>query len=114
MTITEFINRCVDEGYSWAEGEHKGKKGYYIGCERLNTVAHFLPGAIEKNSWNVLNNQIVQGRDVYHVSRIVGYFSRIENWNISKVGELADRHKGDYKIDGRKLRTEINNTESEL
>ena len=28
---------------------------------------------------------------LYHVTRIVGYFSRIENWNVSKLGELADR-----------------------
>jgi ribonucleoside-triphosphate reductase len=35
---------------------------------------------------------------VYGVTRIVGYFSRIENWNKSKLGELADRHKGNYAV----------------
>ena len=30
------------------------------------------------------------------VSRIVGYYSRINNWNKSKVSELQDRSKGNY------------------
>ena len=38
-------------------------------------------------------------RNVYGISRIVGYFSRINNWNKSKIGELADRHKGNYSIE---------------
>ncbi|GAB61669.1 MAG: anaerobic ribonucleoside-triphosphate reductase [Candidatus Jettenia sp.] len=37
-------------------------------------------------------------RNVYGISRIVGYFSRINNWNKSKIGELADRHKGNYQV----------------
>jgi ribonucleoside-triphosphate reductase len=38
--------------------------------------------------------------DVYGVTRIVGYFSRISNWNKSKLGELRDRRRGDYSVDG--------------
>ncbi len=37
-------------------------------------------------------------RDIYNITRIVGYFSRINNWNPSKLAELEDRHKGDYKV----------------
>ncbi len=37
-------------------------------------------------------------RDVYGMTRIVGYFSRITNWNPSKLGELDDRHRGDYRV----------------
>lgn len=32
------------------------------------------------------------------VTRIVGYYSRISNWNKSKIGELHDRHKGNYAV----------------
>jgi ribonucleoside-triphosphate reductase len=32
---------------------------------------------------------------VYGVTRIVGYFSKIETWNRSKVGELYDRVRTD-------------------
>jgi hypothetical protein len=30
------------------------------------------------------------------VTRIVGYYSRTNNWNKSKIGELRDRAKGQY------------------
>jgi len=31
--------------------------------------------------------------NVYGITRIVGYFSKVNNWNKSKLGELADRQK---------------------
>lgn len=34
------------------------------------------------------------------VTRIVGYYSRTNNWNKSKVGELRDRARGDYGSPG--------------
>ena len=38
--------------------------------------------------------------DVTGITRIVGYFSRINNWNKSKIGELKDRHRGNYSLTG--------------
>ncbi|MGB3088195.1 MAG: anaerobic ribonucleoside-triphosphate reductase [Phycisphaerae bacterium] len=38
--------------------------------------------------------------EVYGVTRIVGYFSRISNWNKSKLGELKDRRRGNYSVAG--------------
>ena len=35
------------------------------------------------------------------VTRIVGYYSRVHNWNKSKVGELRDRAKGSYGLTGQ-------------
>ncbi len=40
--------------------------------------------------------------DVYSVTRIVGYFSRVNNWNPSKLAELADRQAGNYAVKGGK------------
>ena len=98
MKVEDFVNTCVEHGYAWSKAKYEGQDGYFIGCERLDTVAHFSVEAIEKNNWPILEKQIIQGKDVHHVTRIVGYFSRIENWNKSKQGELKDRHKGDYKV----------------
>jgi len=39
-----------------------------------------------------------QSENVYGVTRIVGYYSRINNWNKSKLGELKDRHRGSYGL----------------
>jgi hypothetical protein len=36
--------------------------------------------------------------NVYGMSRVVGYYSIIENWNDSKKAELQDRQKGSYKL----------------
>lgn len=38
--------------------------------------------------------------DVYGITRVVGYYSRIKNWNKSKLGELADRrrHPDNYTV----------------
>lgn len=98
MKAENFINTCVGQGYAWYQGEHYGKNGYFIGCEHLDTVAHFSFEAIEKNGWPTLEKQIIQGKNVHHLSRVVGYFSRIENWNKSKRGELKDRQRGDYQV----------------
>ena len=34
------------------------------------------------------------------VTRIVGYYSRVNNWNKSKVGELRDRNQQNYALGG--------------
>lgn len=35
-------------------------------------------------------------KNVYGISRIVGYFSVIDNWNNSKKAEFNQRQKGKY------------------
>jgi len=37
-------------------------------------------------------------KNVIGMSRVVGYYSIIENWNDSKQAELKDRQNGRYKI----------------
>ncbi len=37
-------------------------------------------------------------KNVYGISRVVGYFSRINNWNKSKQAEFKSRQKGNYDI----------------
>lgn len=39
-----------------------------------------------------------ESHNVIGVTRIVGYFSHISNWNKSKLGELKDRHRGNYSV----------------
>lgn len=38
-------------------------------------------------------------KNVYGISRVVGYFSVIDNWNKSKKAEFKQRQKGNYKVD---------------
>ena len=37
-------------------------------------------------------------KNVYGISRVVGFFSKIEDWNPSKIAELKSRQKGNYMI----------------
>ena len=46
------------------------------------------------------NCGVCNSEDVYGVTRIVGYYSRIDNWNLSKRGELKDRQGGSYSVQG--------------
>lgn len=57
--------------------------------------------SIENLSWGELSEILIECRNpsiLQHMTRIVGYFSRISNWNDSKMAELSDRHKGQYAI----------------
>ncbi len=36
--------------------------------------------------------------DIHGLTRIVGYFSQVNDWNKSKKGELKDRHEGNYSV----------------
>jgi len=36
--------------------------------------------------------------NVYGISRVVGYYSPIDNWNLGKKAEFAARQKGDYAL----------------
>ena len=36
---------------------------------------------------------------LHHLSRVVGYYSRVQNWNDSKIAELRARHKGNYGVE---------------
>lgn len=42
------------------------------------------------------------------ITRIVGYYSRMSNWNLSKVGELRDRAGGIYKFSNTPYNTDYN------
>jgi hypothetical protein len=64
-------------------------------------VKHAIPlTSIIENSEEVL--EVLLGKRaakiMMHLTRIVGYYSRVSNWNRSKLGELADRRAGNYGL----------------
>ena len=71
----------------------------YVHCG--NMITKLSVDCILRESREVLEPILVgelEPEKLKHMSRIVGYFSRIENWNASKIAELKDRHNGDYRI----------------
>jgi len=52
------------------------------------------PEAVTANDWDTLEAVLTGKRDAKilgHMTRIVGYYSQVENWNKSKLGELKAR-----------------------
>lgn len=82
------------------------------GCQRPGVIVKHIPSglmtripvdAVKAADWGILEQVLVGKREpqiLQHMTRVVGYFSRVENWNKSKVGELKDRQKGNYAIAG--------------
>lgn len=75
-------------------------EGFKIDNSRLEKSVIVPIDTIVHNPLNVLvdalkTNEFIK---VLGVTRIVGYYSRVTNWNRSKIGELRDRHKGNYGV----------------
>ena len=51
------------------------------------------PKALEKLTAEKLEQVLVGGRNVEHITRVTGYFSRVSGWNKGKRGELMDRSR---------------------
>lgn len=51
------------------------------------------PHALEKLDAATLEKVLVGGRNVEHITRVTGYFSRVSGWNRGKRGELAERNR---------------------
>jgi len=56
-----------------------------------NACGRVTPGLAEQCSF-------CDSPDVTGMTRVVGYYSRINNWNKSKLGELKDRQRGNYTV----------------
>ena len=80
----------------------QSKEGRIAVEDRLTGLVTVLPAeAVEKAEWSLLEDILLGKREpevLYHMTRVVGYYSRVENWNKSKVGELKDRHRGNYVL----------------
>ena len=77
--------------------------GVIIKQTKTGLMTRIPVAAIEAAEWSVLEDVLMGKREpqvLQHMTRVVGYFSRVENWNKSKVGELKDRQKGNYSVAG--------------
>ena len=93
MTIKDYIDKIVSIGYEWAEHELSGNKGIAIRKDDNKIFVSYK--GIERQGWDTLKRGIP---NLTHMTRIVGYYSQVNNWNPSKLGELKDRQAGDYVI----------------
>jgi hypothetical protein len=99
MSIKDFfakINESPDiTGIDIVQGTCPAEDKLVVKCG--DAFTHLSSLAIVENSWGTLESWIRGLRDwnpIYQVTRIVGYYSRVQNWNSSKIGELKDRREG--------------------
>lgn len=98
-----FYNNVRDhEGLEWL-GVHEGDdplQSEAIVLDNASGIKHAISlSSILEHTWDELEGVVTGKRDarvMIHLTRIVGYYSRVQNWNRSKLAELRDRHKGDY------------------
>lgn len=99
MELVEFYKRV--EEHPELAGVHVDSEFVIVECvpKKIKTKIDLV--TIENNSWCDLELVLVCEREALqlkHMTRVVGYYSLVQNWNKSKVGERNDRQKGNYAI----------------
>jgi ribonucleoside-triphosphate reductase len=90
MTLAELPPRWKAE----AATDHDGNpNGYVVEDTKFDTVHNMTEEAFGKLDLNTLNAVTARGRDVDHVTRVTGYFSKVSGFNKGKQAELRDRYR---------------------
>ena len=85
------------------EGVDFGPDGVIIRCLTTKQKTQIGLDAVENSDWGVLRDVLVGKREpqaLRHMTRVVGYYSMTDNWSKSKIGELKDRIRGSYSLEG--------------
>lgn len=100
MDLEEFVGylKARPEEFVVEPKTLNGKDGILVINTMYSTKTHFTKDAILANEAPVLLAATHHGKNLTHVTRITGYFSRIEGWNKGKLGELKDRYKNNGHI----------------
>ncbi len=102
MTIDELYDGvCIHKELNFHMSDTPG--AVYIKHGPTHAFWEVFPADLRDEPWELME-RIFCGRAPWvalrHVTRIVGYYSSLDNWNLSKLGELADRRKavGHYGV----------------
>ena len=58
-----------------------------------NDKTKIEPKALAGLTAEKLEQVLVGGRNIEHITRVTGYFSKVSGWNKGKRGELVDRKR---------------------
>jgi len=88
----------LEELTSWLDAHEEwdyqmDERGVLVRNDRVETVTHLSLDAVERHTLETLTVACLQGKDVDHITRVTGYFSRTSGWNKGKTAELRDRHR---------------------
>lgn len=94
MTLEELsafldTNRQVE----WARDEQGNIYLRHTDYDGPGEKVKIEPKALRELTAQKLEHVLVGGRNIEHITRVTGYFSRVSGWNRGKRGELEDRHR---------------------
>ena len=98
MSGQDFLQKI--KGLSNLELLKESEEAYIVLNHNSSKKYQIKKTAIAQTNWENISS-ILDGREpiiLDGITRIVGYFSKVSNWNKSKLGELKDRRKGNYKV----------------
>lgn len=94
MTLEE-LNAYLERNrqIEWAQDEEGNIFLRHSIYDKPNEKIKIEPNALANLTPQKLEQILVGGRNVEHITRVTGYFSRVSGWNKGKRGELKDRHR---------------------
>lgn len=105
MDLKEFNNQLESakdlSGVGMQFHDDGSLKGLVVKHVPTNMEIKLPIDAIKQANWETLYDVMIGKREpsvLQHMTRVVGYYSKVENWNPSKIGELKDRQKGNYEL----------------
>lgn len=81
------------EQFAFQEQEQEGTPGVLVENRSFQTKTFFPEETISTKDLTPLLAATHQGRNIEHITRVTGYFSKVSGWNKGKVAELIDRHR---------------------
>lgn len=78
---------------SWARDEEGNLLLRHDYFDAEHEKVKIEPAALAGITPAQLEAVLINGRDVDHITRVTGYFSRVSGWNKGKQGELVDRKR---------------------
>lgn len=105
MTLDELFEQVEQNKELRGMGIEETDKGAMLLIEHVPShLTTKLPAAaVEKLDWPLLLSVLIGEREpkvLERMTRVCGYFSRLDNFNRSKIGEIKDRIKGQYAVEG--------------
>jgi len=96
MTEVEvFVEHLKDnpDEFEFQVGENEGVAGIFVENTKYDTKLHISDTFIQGHDMLEILVPTHGGRNVEQVTRVTGFFSKIQGWNKGKTGELQQRHK---------------------
>lgn len=100
MQMSDFYDNV--EAHTELRGIEITDKNVIVEHSNSGMIVNMPVEFIEGSDWDLIRALLVGERQpnaLQHITRVVGYFSRLANWNSSKIAEHRDRKKGTYGVE---------------